>query len=136
MTFSTPVTLAGASVTAGTGSVSNLSASGSEVTVNLTGVSNAQQIIVTLANVSDGATMNNVSIPMLLLLGDTNGNGIVNSSDVSQTKAEVGQPITSSNFRTDVNVSGTINATDLSVVKTQVGMGISGALEEAHLESK
>ena len=47
---------------------------------------------------------------MRVLLADTTGNSTVNASDVSQTKAQVVQAVTSSNFRTDVNVSGTITA--------------------------
>src|ERR1700731_5240628 len=46
--FATSVTVGGASVTSGTGSVSSFSVSGSQVTVNLTGVTNVQRITVTL----------------------------------------------------------------------------------------
>ena len=46
--------------------------------------------------------------------GDTNANGVVNASDVGQTKSQSGQAVTSSNFRTDVTVNGTINASDLA----------------------
>src|SRR4029077_309529 len=49
--FATPVPVGSASVTSGTGSVSSFSVSGSEVTVNLTGVTNVQRITVTLFNV-------------------------------------------------------------------------------------
>src|SRR5438876_2195315 len=44
--FATSVTLESASVTSGTGSVSSFSVSGSQVTVNLTGVTNVQRITV------------------------------------------------------------------------------------------
>ena len=47
----------------------------SQITVDLTGVSNAQKIVLTLFGVSDGNNTGNVAIPMGLLLGDTNGNG-------------------------------------------------------------
>ncbi len=59
--------------------------------------------------------------PIRFLLGDTNGNGVVNGTDVSQTKAASGQPVTAANFRADVNASGVINATDLAIVKSQSG---------------
>jgi hypothetical protein len=52
ISFATPVTVGGASVTSGTGSVSSFSVSGSQVTVNLAGVTNAQRITVTLSNVN------------------------------------------------------------------------------------
>src|SRR6202035_5427647 len=44
LNFANPVTVGSASVTAGTGSVSSFSVSGSQVTVNLTGVTNVQRI--------------------------------------------------------------------------------------------
>ena len=56
-------------------------------------------------------------------MGDTNANGVVNASDVSQTKSQSGQAVTGANFRTDVIVNGTINASDVSVVKSRSGAG-------------
>jgi hypothetical protein len=50
------------------------------------------------------------------LLGDTTANGLVNSSDISQTYAQSGQPVTSSNFREDVNTNGLINSSDIAIV--------------------
>src|SRR5205807_3793057 len=52
--FANPVTVGSAAVTSGTGSVSSFSGNGSQVTVNLTGVTNVQRITVTLFNVNDG----------------------------------------------------------------------------------
>src|SRR5262249_55912751 len=121
VTFATPVTFTGASVTSGTGNVSGSSVSGSEVTGDLTAVANAEQIAGTLSGVSDGVNTNDVIIAMRLVLGDTTANGTVNAADVSQTKAQVGQAATNSNFRTDVNVTGSIGASDVSVVKSQAG---------------
>jgi hypothetical protein len=66
-----------------------------------------------------------------MLIGDTNGNGVVNATDVAQTKGQVGQPVTSSNFRTDVNASGIINATDVAIVKAHSGQSISAPLARA-----
>jgi hypothetical protein len=58
------------------------------------------------------------------LLGDTNANKAVNSSDISQTKAQSGTAATASNFRTDVTVSGLINSSDISTVKSKSGTAI------------
>ncbi|HEU0209073.1 MAG TPA: dockerin type I domain-containing protein [Candidatus Udaeobacter sp.] len=122
--FANPVSLSGASVTSGTGNVNTFSASGSTVTVNLTGVTNAQTLSISLSDVSDGTNMGCVSIPMSVLAGDTNGNGTVNASDVSQTKLQSGSAVTGSNFRTDVNANGAINASDVSSVKTRSGTSL------------
>jgi Dockerin type I domain len=122
--FANSVTVGSASVTSGTGSVSSFSVSGSQVTVNLTGVTNVQRITVTLINVNDGTHMGNVPISMGVLVGDVNGNAAVNASDVSLTKSQVGNPVTSSNFREDVNANGTISSTDVALVKSDVGTAL------------
>ncbi len=54
----------------------------------------------------------------------TYANGMVNSSDISQTKAQSSQVATSSNFRTDMNVNGLINSSDISFVKSESGTGL------------
>jgi hypothetical protein len=122
--FPTSVTVESASVTSGTGSVSSFSVSGSQVTVNLTGVTNVQRITVTLHNVNNGTSTGDVPVSMGVLIGDVNGNAVVNSSDVSLTKAQAGQPVTGSNFREDVNANGTISATDVALVKSEVGTAL------------
>jgi len=124
ITFATPVTVGSAAVTSGTGSVSSFSVTGSQVTVNLTGVTNAQRITVTLFNVNDGVHMGNVPVSMGVLVGDVNGNAVVNAADVSLTKSQVGQPVSGSNFREDVNFNGTISATDVAQVKANVGTAL------------
>src|SRR5438270_4511520 len=122
--FATSVTVGSASVTSGTGSVSSFSVSGPQVTVNLTGVANVQRITVTLFDVNDGTRTGNVPVSMGVLVGDVNGNGAVNASDVSLTKAQVGRPVTGLNFREEVNANGTINAADVALVKANVGTAL------------
>lgn len=124
MDFATPTTASSASITSGIGMVNTATVNGSQITANLTGVTNAQQIVLTLFGVSDGVNTNNVSIPMGVLLGDVNGNGAVNSTDVSLTKLQSGQSITNTNFRADVNVNGFINASDVSLVKSKSGSAL------------
>ncbi len=122
--FANSVTVGSAAVTSGTGSVSSFSVSGSQVTVNLTGVTNAQTITVTLFNVNDGTNSGDVPVSMGVLVGDVNGNGAVNASDVSLTKSQVGVPVTGSNFREDVNANGVINSVDVALVKSKVGTAL------------
>ncbi len=77
--------------TIGSGGVSNggtVIVSDNVVIIPLTNVANAQTINVTLNNVN-GAT--NMTIPMRLLIGDTNGDGLVNSGDAQQTRNRSGQ---------------------------------------------
>jgi hypothetical protein len=95
------------------------------VFVNLTGVTNAQTIQVTLFAVNDGTTTNDVSIPMSVLIGDTTANGAVNSSDIAQTQSQSGQPVTSDNFREDVTANGLINSSDIALVQSKSGTSVS-----------
>src|SRR5207253_1498762 len=116
-----------ASVTSGTGMVSGSPIfAANTMTVNLTGVTNAQTVTVTLSNVIDsfGQVLPDIVLSAGFLLGDTNANGAVNSADVAQTKSRIGQPINTTNFRSDVNVSGGINASDVSIIKSKIGTGL------------
>jgi len=122
--FATSVTVGSASVTSGTGSVSSFTVSGPQVTVNLTGVINVQRITVTLVNVNDGTHMGNVPVSMGVLVGDVNGNGAVNATDVALTKSQVGMAVSGSNFREDVNANGLINSVDVALVKSKVGTAL------------
>ena len=120
VTFASPVTVGSVAVTSGTGSAT-FSVSGAVVTIDLTGVTDAQRIGVTLSNVSDGTSIGSVLVPMGVLNGDTNGNGSVSGSDVAQTKVQSGNAAGAGNFRTDVNANGAINGSDVSIVKSKSG---------------
>ena len=131
-TFSNDLTsVASASVTGGCGSVvsgtSGIGPNLNQYTANLTGVTCIDYVTVTLNNVNDSAgnhSDNVLSPEMGVLVGDTTGNGSVNSSDVSQTKADSGKTTDNSNFRRDVNVNGLINSSDVSIVKSKSGSAL------------
>ncbi len=119
----------GANVTSGNGNVSSSMIDSSDAhryVVNLTDVTNAQTITVTLANVNDDANnkSNAISGSVAVLVGDTTANGTVNSSDIGQAKSNSGQTTTASNFRTDVTVNGVINSSDIGTIKAQSGMSL------------
>ena len=122
VTFANTVTVGGVSVASSDGmAAATQSVSGAVVTVNLTAVADVQTITITLANVNDGTTTGDVVIPMGVLVGDTNNNGVVNAGDTSQTKGRSGQATDATNFRSDVNTDGIINAGDTSAVKSRSG---------------
>jgi hypothetical protein len=60
---------------------------------------------------------------MGLLLGDTNADGNVDGTDVSQTKSKSGSSlsVTPSAFREDINLDGFVDGTDVSFVKSRSG---------------
>ena len=127
--FAHPLTsVGGASVTSGIGNVSSsaIGADAHQYVVNLTGVANAQEITVSLSDVTDSLGNHSPSEQgtMGVLVGDTIANRVVNSSDIGQTKAQSGQPVTASNFRTDVNANGVINSSDISLVKSNSGTSL------------
>jgi len=112
----------GVSVTNGTGSVNDASTDSSDAhnyVVNLTGVTNAQYITVSLSNVTDSAGnfSSAMSAQMGVLIGDVNASGVVTSGDTNLCKAQALQPVTSANFRNDVNASGSITTGDVNIIK-------------------
>jgi len=139
--FGAPLTNVGSvSVTQGTGTVSSVGSGENEqeFVVNLTGVSDAQTIVVTLGSVTDacGNSASSISAPMGVLLGDTTGEGMVNSSDIGQAKSASGQPVSSTNFRTDVNVNGAINSTDIGIIKARSGAILPSSGKESDARSE
>lgn len=123
-TFTNNVSLQSASVTTGTGSVSSFNVISNKVTVNLTQVANAQTIVVTLRSVNDGINTSDVQGTMSILVGDSNGNGRVNATDLTQTKSQTGQTVTATNFRSDVSANGEINNGDILTIKSNTGTAL------------
>jgi hypothetical protein len=125
-TFANPLTsVAVANVSAGTASIKNRSIGedAHEYVVDLTGVTNAQAIAITLSNVYDSAGNRSAVAQgtMAVLVGDVTGNKVVSNTDVAAVKAQVAAPVSASNFRNDVNANGVISNTDVSATKAQVG---------------
>jgi hypothetical protein len=115
--------VANASVTAGTGSItsSSIGPNPNQYTVNLTGVANQQNITVTLTGVQDSAGNNGpiISPQMGVLIGDVNGSARVDAADVSSVRQQTLQTISTANFRNDINASGRIDAADVSIARQQ-----------------
>jgi hypothetical protein len=119
----TLVSVQRASVTSGTGTVRNsgIGNDAHQYIVDLTGVTNAQYVTATLANVIDsqGNGSASVAATMGVLVGDVNGSGRVDSTDVFQVRQQTLQNANVSNFRMDVDVSGRIDSTDVFLVRQQ-----------------
>jgi hypothetical protein len=132
VTFGNTVTVNGnpqAQVTAGAGDIGSggvpnggvVTVNGAIVTIPLTNVANAQTLRVTLNSVNSAS---NVTIPMSVLVGDTNANATVNAADVAQTKARLGQAVDATTYRSDINTNGSINAADTAIVKQNSGTSL------------
>jgi hypothetical protein len=137
ITFASTVSFTSAAINDGVGSVSSVTGGGTNtVTMNLTGVTNAQRLTLALFGATSGMNdgdigvptgaqiTGDVGVPMGVLIGDGNGNGSVNASDVSQTKGRIGQTVDATNFRSDVNANGGINAGDVGLVKSRGGTAL------------
>jgi Dockerin type I domain len=98
--------------------------------VSLSNVPNAQYTTVNLTNVTDSVGNFSASIQttMGVLLGDVNGDGQVDSSDLLKVKQQVLQPVNdnpgTSNFREDVNTDGNLDSGDLLITKRQALTGL------------
>jgi len=128
--FLNNVTSVGSITVSGTGNVSGTTfgPNANQYTVNLTGVTNAQYVTVSLANVLDSQNnTGNVAATMGVLIGDVNANGTLTNADVSLVKAQVASggsvDPAGSNFRNDVNANGVISNADVSLTKAQVAAG-------------
>jgi hypothetical protein len=126
--FDRPVQSGNATVTSGSGNASSVSFSGNDMLVNLTGVTDQQRLTITATNVTAvSGVLNSVNFGMGFLVGDTTRNGLVNASDVSQTKLQSGAILSQSNCPNDVTINGAINAADVSLVKLRSGSALPPA---------
>jgi hypothetical protein len=121
-TFLNNTSVASASVTSGTGTISSssLGPNPNQYTVNLTGVTNVQYLTVTLNGLIDAAGNSNSTLvgpQMGVLIGDVNASGVVTSGDTNLCKAQALQPVTNANFRSDINESGAITTGDVNLIK-------------------
>jgi photosystem II stability/assembly factor-like uncharacterized protein len=84
---------------------------------------NADYVTLTVTGARDtmGNTLPSAEVTMGLLLGDTNGDGIVSNKDATQVRNDQGQPTDNTNYREDVDLSGQIDQPDLHMVRSQLG---------------
>ena len=123
MTFNENIASVGRT-SASCGKVASTSIDGTTLTINLTKVScNASHITVTANDVKDSAGINldAACLDVGLLLGDVNGDGVVDSADLDIVNSEIGQPTNGENFRSDINNDGTISSADVRIVTQYQG---------------
>jgi probable HAF family extracellular repeat protein len=127
LSFRNDLTDGNVSITEGIATISGSpTLEGKTMTINLTGVGDKQTIALILSEVTDsfGQVLPPTEIRLRVLLGDVSGNGVVNSSDVTQTKVNGGAPLNEGTFRSDITVSGNINSSDLLLVKAASGSAL------------
>jgi hypothetical protein len=81
---------------------------------------------VTLSGINNGsAAPYNVIVPMGALVGDGNGDGVVNSGDALQARNRSGQAMDGSSFRSDVNMDGSVNSGDAIMIRARSGTSLN-----------
>lgn len=98
-----------------------VSISGSTVKIPITNAADAQKLTITLNGVNDGTTTRSFTIPLALLLGDSSGDGFVNSGDATITRNVSGHDLDATNFPSDFNLDGFINSADATIVRARSG---------------
>jgi alpha-L-rhamnosidase len=123
-TFDRAVVSGDADVIDGDGDVENVSFNGDTMTVDVTGVTNAQEITVQVSNLN--GTAGSGSVTLGVLLGDINGDGAVNAQDVTIDRNAVESVAGTSGFNpnTDINLDGAVNAQDVTIVRNAVESSI------------
>jgi hypothetical protein len=125
LTFAQPITLSGATVVEGTAQIGAMALNGDNTELTLTlAATNAQKIVLALQDVSDGTRTGDVGVRMGLLLGDSSGDGFVNSGDALQSRARSGLPSSNTTFRSDVNTDGFVNSGDTIIVRSRSGTSL------------
>ncbi|MEP6955668.1 MAG: hypothetical protein ABI883_02495 [Chthoniobacterales bacterium] len=125
VSFASPVSLSGVTVAGGDGlATATSSVNGGVVTIDLSQVTDAQTLTVTLLNVNDGVRFGPVAIPFAVLLGDVNADRLVNAADALQTRSRAGQSADAASFRADVNTDSLINGGDTVRVRSRSGMSL------------
>jgi hypothetical protein len=112
-----------ATVTQGTATpgTPTLGPSANQITVPLTGVTNAQHLVVSLDGVQDanGAILNNLVGRMDVLVGDVNSTHSVDGNDVSAVQSHTRQSASATTFKFDVNTTGGIDGNDVSLTQSK-----------------
>jgi hypothetical protein len=121
LTYDKPLSTATVNVTEGT-AVKNSSLVGSTVVVNLTGVTNAQYVTVSLTSVgsTDGGTGGIGEARVGFLEGDVNQSRVVTVADLGLVNAQLAQPVTAANFLKDVNATGTLTVADKGITNSRL----------------
>ena len=128
--FSIPITAANASITGsstgGSGTITSQSISGTDLIVNLSGVSDAQQLQFNISGVEDelGNNLGSTAANVGFLVGDVNFDGTTNSGDAAVVRNNSGASPTGNTAGSDVNRDGAINSGDAIIVRNSTGRSI------------
>ena len=111
-----------ASATGGAGSTGSVTFSGNSMIVPLSGVTDQQRLTVTANGVSGpGTGSTTMGTQIGFLIGDVNGDGVVNVGDTIVVRGNAGVTLDVTNFLNDVNIDGAVNVGDTIIVRGDSG---------------
>ncbi|MEP0844840.1 MAG: hypothetical protein HRF43_19235 [Phycisphaerae bacterium] len=96
-----------------------------ELSINMSGIPDGACVSIAISGIADALNPSAVAMEHVLkvaaLLGDVNGNRVVNSNDIALAKSKSGLPVDAGSFRMDVNANGVLNSNDIALVKGRSG---------------
>jgi hypothetical protein len=100
-----------------------------KVNINLVNVAhgcNGSTVTVTAESIADdqGNVLDSASVGLGLLLGDVNGDRVVDGQDVNMAKQFTHERVNSQNFRADVSNDGVITNSDKHLIHQQLGTSL------------
>src|SRR5438094_1275679 len=110
-TFDAPVTSGEVTVIGGTATVGTITFSGNSMTAQLTGVTSAEIVTLHTQNIN-GDGLPHGDVPFGFLVGDADASRLVAQPDRTLVQGQIGQPVTSANFREDLTADGRIKNAD------------------------
>ena len=131
--FSDIVTAATVALSEGVATLGTATFNGTEVTVPMSGVINAQYVTIAVTGVSGagGGTGGSATIRIGFLAGDVSQNRVVSVADVALVNGQLAQAVTAANFLKDVNESGTLTLADKAIVNANLTMALPPPVELA-----
>jgi hypothetical protein len=99
----------------------SLAINGNDIEVSLLGLPNGRKVQVTLSGVNNGL---HATAAVGFLLGDVDGSGIVDGSDLAALRSKIGQIVAGENFLFDINLSNRVTSADLIAVKRRLSQAL------------
>src|SRR4029079_3598555 len=128
LTYSEDVTSGKVTVASGRARIAGAPTfSGKQVVVPLSGMPNGQIVRLKIGDVvGDSGAAQDATLEIRFLLGDVNGDGVVNEKDVRLAQNAAGNNFTGENCRRDYNHSGKIDADDLVLIRVKLSTMVAG----------
>ena len=124
VTFDQEVVESGSpAVTTSSGTVDNVTINANVVTIGMSGGDLHGLVTISFPGLADatGECPVTGTVNAHVKLGDVNNDGQVSTTDMVLVRNNMGQPVTSANFKADLNHDGQVSTTDMVTVRSNLG---------------